>query len=305
MICRFIVQPIVYVLQIVIEIVSIVKDLVCFVTQVLVTVAEWVYGWACGKKWWQKLICWLVIFLVFITKWVDKVVCEWVFTAVTTFLIFVLTYVIYVLKWTCAVLDFWLSAWLCLFEDSRHKCIRVCAVVAMDKNGTPILTTQQVTDLFKEASKIYAQCNVEFVLCRKTSVANSSPLTEVNVERLKDLFWKPILMNYYRNQACSCCDQLTIFFTANMNDEGWAAPGENWAIVKVYPNKYSGQTSDPDFLSDAQTIAHETGHLTLLMAHSNDPNNLMHASEDGTKITEKQCCRIRRSRFARRDCKCP
>jgi hypothetical protein len=305
-VCKYIVTPIVYIINILIEVFKLVEELVCNVIKVLKEVNEWVASKLCNRKRWNPF-CWIAWVLRAVLRWVDEIVCKTVMKWVSSFIQAILTYTISLLKIVCAWVDFGITAWLCLFENRREKCMGICVVSSLDANGNPIISSSDMQALVSTASQIYKQCNVSFKYCKHTRLEYGSPLSDVNVERLSDLFWRPLLMNFYRNESCSCCDLITLFVTDNIaGAAGWAVPGENWAIIQVSPSTYG--TSSSTFNSDAQTIAHEIGHLCLL-GHTTNNSNLMFGGSSTitnapTAINNQQCCRIRRSRFARRECRC-
>lgn len=309
MICKFIVKPIVVVLLLIQEVLTAVQELVCTITQSLVTAAEWVQSWACGKKWWQVFTCWLAWTLVIVTKVVDFLVCDLVVTWIVTLVNVAITYTVTVMLFLCIWLDFLAGAWLCLFKNKQEQCIRICVVVASKDNGSTVISHVQVKDLLDAASKILAQCNVRLIRCKMVALPYESRLSHVNAD---NLFWRPKLIDFFRRESCSCCDQVTLFFTDDLqNASGWTVMGETWAVIGVNPSTYGSTTQTDLFAYDAQTIAHEIGHICLLNHTPNKPDNLMYNGDDysitnpPTNLTDSQCCRLKRSRFTKRSCKCP
>jgi hypothetical protein len=157
--------------------------------------------------------------------------------------------------------------------------------VLTDKDGSTLITPDDIRKAYGTMIKIYEQCNIEVILDGVEYISKPEYLfTTYCGGNAFFTTWH----TWFSQTACSCCNQITVYFVNDMigNVTGCAIPGDNWCRV------------DAGIQNGANAMAHEIGHL-LLLTHSSDSSNFMYgtASSTATEVTKLQCCAMRLSPF--------
>ena len=291
MICNLILTPIVVVvrtlIQVVREVVRTVCEWVSSTIRRIVEVVERVCSWL---PWPLSEICTWVTKLVEVIETVWTWVCREVIDRIIDWVEAIFTYIIYIARWVCWVID-WIvrlpELLLCLVGIETPKVMRVCIKVLTDAAGNPAVQPAELDGMMRDAAAIFARCNIRLVVESSELIQKEEFLTGTRCE-FSGMFSDFFL--WFSARACPCCPTVTVYFVSSMDGaSGCAYPGTDWVIV-----------ASPGGGGDGTTIVQEIGHLADLWAHSSDPNNVMTDQPGGThdQITDWQCCMIRTSRFA-------
>lgn len=291
MICNRILTPIVVfvrtVIQVVREVVRTVCEWVSSVIRRVVEVVERVCSWL---PWPLSDICNLVTKLVEVFETVWNWVCREVIDRIIDWVEAIVTYIIYIAKWVCWVID-WVVRFpelvLCWLGVETPKIMRVCIKILTDAEGVPAVQPDEVNGMMRDSAAIFARCNIRLVVESSELIRKEEFLTGTRCE-FSGMFSDFYL--WFSARACPCCPTVTVYFVASMDGaSGCAYPGNDWVIV-----------ASPAGGGDGTVVVQEIGHLADLWGHSSDPNNVMTDQPGGThdQITSGQCCMIRTSRFA-------
>lgn len=289
-ICRLLLFPLTFVLEVLIPIIEEVISTVCDWVSTVIEVIKEVVSKICGWLPWpfNKLCKWVVdLITVFETVW--DWVCETVIETIIQYVKYVLYILVYITRWVCIVINFVVKLptfLLCLLGLSGKRKIKICIKVLTDENGNTLVTPNKITDNINAMKKIYGQCNIDVEIKGIEYIEKSEYLTTTTCNFGGFFsFWH----TWFSETACNCCNQVTVFFVDNIVDDnppyvttGCAYVGDNWCRVDVQASPI--------------TMAHEVGHI-LLLGHSNDSNNFMSGKEGGTNITKGQCCLMKSSPF--------
>lgn len=288
-ICYRVVVVIEVVLRVIVEVVRWVTRTVCeWVSTVITTVKEVcnkVCGWLGPFSFLCDWVCKLVEVVETVWEWVCREVLERIVTLLETFV----TYLMYILRWVCFVLEIPLRliAFLgCLLGFKGRKFMRVCVVILADGEGNPTISMADAQQAMAGAARIFQQCNIQLLLDSIRIVRQPRFLegTSCNFGGLFSAFF----VWFSQNARPDC---VTVYFVNGIESAcGCAYPGANWVTVVV-----PGSTCPEDKLECV--IAQEIGHLADIWPHSDDTNNNVMANPCGPNFTDTQCCIIRTSRL--------
>ena len=293
MICNLILTPIVVVIRTVIQVVREVVRTVCeWVSSVIRRVVEVVERVCSWLPWPLSDICNWVTKLVEVFETVWNWVCREVIDRIIDWIEAIVTYIIYIARWVCWVID-WVvrlpELLLCLAGIETPKIMRVCIKILTDDEGVPAVRPDEVDGMMRDAAAILARCNIRLVVESSELIRKPEFMTGTRCE-FSGMFSDFFL--WFSARACPCCPTVTVYFVSSMDGaSGCAYPGSDWVIV-----------ASPNGGGDGTTVVQEIGHLADLWAHSSDPNNVMTDQQQPgathDQITRWQCCMIRTSRFA-------
>jgi hypothetical protein len=291
--CRLIITPVTVVLRAIVEVIREVVRTVCdwvrgFVTTVK-TVVEQVCSWL---PWPLSAVCDLVTRVIEVVEEVWTWVCREVLERIVELVERIVEYVIYILKWVC-----WVVAWpvrvvelvLCRLGFRPRLRMHICIRVLTDATGSPAVSWAKVRRDFREASRIFEQCNIELVLMSAERIERPEYVRDLTCDVAGML---TRAFTWFSASECIGCAAVTVYYVDDVALKiGCSWPGTDWVLV--------------DRGGDGATVAHEIGHLAGLWAHSTDPQNLMYESAGGTALSAAQCCMIRSSHYVIGERRCP
>lgn len=288
-ICRLLLFPLVFVLEVVIPIIEEIVSTICGWISSIIEVIKEVVSKICGWLPWpfNKLCKWVVdLITVFETVW--DWVCETIIETIITFIKHVLNILVFITRWICILISFvtgFIPYLLCRLGLSNEKTVRICIKVLTDEKGNTKVNPEAIKKSMDTMSKIYGQCKIKVQFTGIEYIEKPEYLTGTGCG-FGNIFtyWH----SWFSSKACTCCNQITVFFVDEIEGaSGCAIPGDNWCRV------------DAGINYDSTIIAHEVGHLLNLWSHSDDPNNLMFGEFSTTSfnLTTHQCCTMRMSPF--------
>lgn len=226
---------------------------------------------------------------VFETVW--DWVCETVIETIIQYIKYVLYILVYVTRWICIAIHFVIGLipyLLCLLGLSGKRKIRICIKVLTDNEGNTKIKEEYIEKSINSMRKIYSQCNIDVIIDGVEYIAKPEYLEGTNCS-FGGLF--SLWHAWFSERACSCCNQITVFFVDDISSEnpgydtvGCAYPGDNWCRV------------DKGSKDNSTIMAHEVGHL-LMLPHNDDENNFMFGEDEAYGVTKNQCCIMRWSPF--------
>jgi len=277
-----------YVIPVIQQIIATVCNWVSSVVQVVIQVMTQVCGWL---PWPFNRLCQWVVRLVTTLQTVWDYICNTVIQTIITLITYVLSLVSYIIRWICITINLtvnWVAYLFCLIGMFPQQKIRICIKVLTDKDGNTKVNKDASDKSIETMTKIYNQCYIDVEVDGIEYIVKPEYLASTGCG-FGGLFSMWHL--WFTQNACSCCNQITVFFVDDITDpdptvniEGCAFPGDSWCRVDA------GINNNPTIM------AHEVGHL-LLLGHSDDPNNFMAGQGVGYEVTTNQCCTMKRSPF--------
>lgn len=270
------------------QVIATVCNWVSTVIQVVVEVLNKICGWL---PWPFNKLCKWVTTLVTTLQTVWNYICNTIVQTIITYITLVLSFIAYILRWICIIINLTINVvpyLFCLAGISPKQKIRICIKVLTDKDGSTQITEDALNQSIEAMKKIYSQCDIDVEIDGIEYIVKPEYLASTNCTGGGFFsLWRL----WFTQNACSCCNQITVFFVDDITDpdptvnvEGCAFPGDSWCRVDA------GANNNPTIM------AHEVGHL-LLLGHSNDPNNFMAGQGVGYEVTTNQCCTMKRSPF--------
>ena len=305
-VCHRLLVPIEIVLRTIVEVITWVIRTVCeWVSTVITTlkevveeVCEWVeekvckwLPWPLDKlcEWVNKLVCTTVTKVIEVVETVWDWVCEEVLERIITLLEIIVTYVIYILRWVCFLIDLpWrvIAGLWCLLGFQGPKFLRVCVVILADAEGNEALSVAEAQAAMAGAARIFRQCNIRLIVDSVRVVRQPRFLTGTtcNFGGMFSAFFV-----WFSQQARPGC--VTVYFVQAIDGAcGCAYPGANWVTVAAPGDGCSAERLDC-------VVAQELGHLADIWPHSDDAGENVMANPCGREFTDVQCCIIRTSRI--------
>jgi hypothetical protein len=230
--------------------------------------------------------------VISITETIWEWVCKEIIERVITFLTYIVTYFIYVLRWICIVVDILIFRWwkmlLCLAGISGERVLRVCPCILADSSGVAVASIADVNRWLDRAAEILAeQCGIRLVV-EDIRIIRASDRIDAGGCGFTDIFSGAF--NFFSSNASSGC--LTLYFVRSINGAcGCSFPGATWALISV-----PADGCDDDCIG--HTIVHEFGHLALLSHRDDAEQNIMFPNGcRGDNLTSWQCCMMRTSSY--------
>lgn len=279
-----------YVIPIVQQIIATVCNWVSTVIQVVVQVLNKICGWL---PWPLNKLCKWVTTLITTIQTVLDYICNTIIQSIITYITYVLSLIAFIMRWICTIINLTINVipyLFCLAGVSPKQKLRICIKVLTDKDGGTKITKDTLNQSIETMRKIYNQCDIDIEIDGIEYVIKPEYLSSTNCSG-GGIFSMWHL--WFTQNACSCCNQITVFFVDDITDPdptidtvGCAFPGDSWCRI------------DKGAVFDSTIMAHEIGHL-LLLGHSSDPNNFMYGDQSNTayNVTTNQCCTIKRSPF--------
>lgn len=296
LICAWVLNIVRAVVTIFITVVRTIVETVCeLVTTAVTTVKEVVEEVCTWLPWPLSTLCELVVKVVEVVETITEWVCEEVITFVFDVIEAVVEYVFYVLKWICWLID-WPLRFLtdmlwCLLGFKPTKHIDICVKILTTGGEVPeeAMSRAEVERLIEETRSRFAQCNIVINVLSIGTIAQSDHM-DVDGCGVSTFFSKAHIWfnkNRCKQKLFTVASPITVYVIRSLGGaRGCSIPGTEYIII------------DRD--STNATMAHELGHATGPLTHSDTPTNVMHTptSNDSTEFTKTQCCLMRSSRFA-------
>ena len=296
LICAWVLNIVRAVVTIVITIIRTVVETVCeLITTVVTTIKEVVEEVCTWLPWPLDALCDLVVKVIEVVETVTEWVCEEVVTFIFDVVDAIVEYIFYILKWVCWVIDwplrFFTDMLWCLLGFKPKKYIDICVKILTTGGDVPeeAMSQEEVNQLIEETRIRYKQCNININVLSVTTVAQPDHI-DVDGCGFSTLFTAAHI--WFNKNRCiqklfTFTSPITVYVIRSLGGaRGCSIPGTEYIII------------DRD--STNATMAHEIGHATGPLTHSDTATNVMHTptSNDSTDFTKTQCCLIRSSRFA-------
>lgn len=288
-ICARLLVPVEMVLRLIVEVIRWVTRTVCeWVSTVITTVKE-VCEKVCGWLGPFSFLCDWVCKLVEVVETVWEWVCKEVLERIVDLIEIIVTYVIYILRWICFLIDLpirLLRLLWCFLGFQSTKFLRVCVVILADEDGGEVLSQEDAQNAMAEAARIFRQCNINLIVDDVQVVRQPRFLDGTSCD-FGGIF-SAFFIWFSRNARPDC---VTVYFVNSIQAAcGCAYPGTSWVTVAA-----PGPNCSDDNLGCV--IAQEIGHLADIWPHSDDTGNNVMANPCGPNFTRAQCCIIRTSRI--------
>lgn len=218
-------------------------------------------------------------------------VIEWVCTEFIKLIIDIIeTYVLYVIRWVCWIIDWplrFIDILFCLLGAKLRRRLHVCVKILTDDAGNPATTRDAVRVILDRADELLEQCAID--ICLHSLEFSSKADLMTGVECGASQFFSSAFPWFEKN-ACkpslfSAVKPLTLYFVDSMADAN---------ACTISRTSYNILTDG----SNGASVVHEFGHHADL-SHRDNPANIMFASGSNTKdqLTTWQCCMMRSSSF--------